>query len=213
MTWLRYAPRRVDLAVIGVDELSFRRRHNYVTVVVDNVRQRIVWVGEGKSSDMLGEFFKALDPERAKLLTHVTMNLFAAYRSSVSEYASQAELVFDSFHIQRLASDAVDAVRRGEVRAAEDAETARSLKGTRWAQQSGRPAVVVLSALTRAQARAASGSFGFGRTIRPHPATPISPCRSMPSTPPSRRSSWPRRCRTYVASTTARSSSSTAATR
>ncbi|MBA3504361.1 MAG: transposase, partial [Betaproteobacteria bacterium] len=102
-------------------------------MVVDPVRQRIVWVGEGKSSDTLGEFFKALGPERAKLLTHVTMDLSAAYRSSVSEHAPQAELVFDRFHIQRLASDAVDAVRRGEVRAAEDAETARSLKGTRWA--------------------------------------------------------------------------------
>ena len=35
-----------DLTVIGVDEFSFRRRHNYVTVVADHVRQRIVWVGE-----------------------------------------------------------------------------------------------------------------------------------------------------------------------
>jgi len=65
------------------------------------------------------------------------MDLSAAYRSSVSEHAPQAELVFDRFHIQRLASDAVDAVRRGEVRAAEDAETARSLKGTRWALLKG----------------------------------------------------------------------------
>lgn len=121
-----------DLTVIGVDELSFRRNHNYVTVVVDHVRQRIVWVGEGKSSATLAEFFKALGPERAKLLTHVTMDLSAAYRSSVSAHAPQAELVFDRFHIQRLASDAVDAVRRSEVRAAESTNDARALKGTRW---------------------------------------------------------------------------------
>jgi transposase len=122
-----------DLTVIGVDELSFRRNHNYVTVVVDHVRQRIVWVGEGKSSNTLAEFFKALGPERAKLLTHVTMDLSAAYRSSVTAHAPQAELVFDRFHIQRLASDAVDAVRRSEVRAAEETADAKSLKGTRWA--------------------------------------------------------------------------------
>lgn len=121
-----------DLTVIGVDELSFRRNHNYVTVVVDHVRQRIVWVGEGKSSTTLAEFFKALGPERAKLLTHVTMDLSAAYRSSVSAHAPQAELVFDRFHIQRLASDAVDAVRRSEVRAAESTNDAKALKGTRW---------------------------------------------------------------------------------
>lgn len=121
-----------DLSVIGVDELSFRRHHNYVTVVVDHLRQRIVWVGEGKSSDTLAEFFKALGPERAKLLTHVTMDLSAAYRSSVAKHAPQAELVFDRFHIQRLASDAVDAVRRSEVRAAESSDAAKALKGTRW---------------------------------------------------------------------------------
>jgi transposase len=122
-----------DLTVIGVDELSFRRHHNYITVVVDHVRQRIVWVGEGKSADTLAEFFKALGPERAKLLTHVTMDLSAAYRTSVAAHAPQAELVFDRFHIQRLASDALDAVRRAEVRAAEDTTEAKSLKGTRWA--------------------------------------------------------------------------------
>lgn len=122
-----------DLTVLGVDEVSFRRHHNYVTVVVDHVSKRIVWVGEGKSSDTLGEFFKALGPERAKLLTHVTMDLSAAFRSAVATHAPQAELVFDRFHIQRLASDALDAVRRSEVRAADDAQAAKSLKGTRWA--------------------------------------------------------------------------------
>jgi transposase len=129
----RLDPSRLDdLTGIGVDELSFRRHHNYVTVVVDHVRQRIVWVGEGKSSDTLAEFFKALGPERAKLLTHVTMDLSAAFRSSVTTHAPQAELVFDRFHIQRLASAAVDAVRREEVRGAENAAAAKSLKGTRW---------------------------------------------------------------------------------
>lgn len=122
-----------DLTIIGVDELSFRRNHNYVTVVVDHVSQRIVWVGEGKSSETLGKFFEALGKERAKLLTHVTMDLSNAYRSSVTTHAPQAELVFDRFHIQRLASDAVDAVRRAEVRTAPSTDAAKALKGTRWA--------------------------------------------------------------------------------
>ncbi|GMU63250.1 MAG: hypothetical protein AMXMBFR34_50130 [Myxococcaceae bacterium] len=104
-----------------------------MTVVVDHERQRIVWVGEGESSDTLGESFKALGPERAKLLTHVTMDLSAACRSSVTKHAPQAELVFDRFHIQRLASDAVDAVRRGEMRAAKSTDDAKALKGTHWA--------------------------------------------------------------------------------
>jgi transposase len=64
-------PERLDdLTVIGVDELSFRRNHEYVTVVVDHVRRCVVWVGEGKSADTLKAFFDELGPERtAKLPT------------------------------------------------------------------------------------------------------------------------------------------------
>lgn len=130
----RLDPARLDgLAVIGVDELSFRRRHNYVTVVVDHLRKRVVWVGEGKSSETLAKFFAALGPERAKALTHVTMDLSSAYRAAVTEYAPQAELVFDRFHIQRLASDAVDEVRRSEVRGLAGTAAGKRLKHSRWA--------------------------------------------------------------------------------
>lgn len=130
----RLDPTRLDdLSIIGIDELSFRRHHNYVTVVVDHLRKRIIWVGEGKSSETLGKFFAALGPERAKALTHVTMDLSAAYRSAVAEHAPQAELVFDRFHIQRLASDAVDAVRRDEVRGLAGTTEGKALKHLRWA--------------------------------------------------------------------------------
>lgn len=130
----RLDPTRLDdLTVIGVDELSFRRHHNYVTVIVDHLRKRIIWVGEGKGSETLGKFFDALGPERTKLLTHVTMDLSAAYRSSVTERAPQAELVFDRFHIQKLASEAVDAVRRDEVRGLAGTKEGKALKHLRWA--------------------------------------------------------------------------------
>ncbi len=68
----RLDPTRLDdLTIIGIDELSFRRHHNYVTVIVDHLRKRIIWVGEGKSSETLGKFFAALGPERrAKSPSH-----------------------------------------------------------------------------------------------------------------------------------------------
>ena len=52
-----------------MDELSFRRNHEYVTVVVDHARRCVVWVGEGKSADTLKAFFDELGPERAAKLT------------------------------------------------------------------------------------------------------------------------------------------------
>jgi transposase len=130
----RLDPKRLDeLTVIGVDELSFRRHHEYVTVVVDHSRRRVVWVGEGKSGDTLKKFFDELGPERAARLTQVTMDLSSGFIAAVDERAPQAEKVYDRFHVQRLASDAVDQVRRSEVRRAEEAEEAAALKHARWA--------------------------------------------------------------------------------
>jgi transposase len=122
-----------ELYVIGVDELSFRRHHEYVTVVVDQLKKRVVWVGEGKGEKTLLKFFDELGPERSQALTHVTMDLGAAYRSAVEARAPQAQKVFDRFHVQKLASEAVDIVRRQEVGLLGNAPEGRALKKSRWA--------------------------------------------------------------------------------
>ena len=121
-----------DLTVIGIDELSFRRNHNYVTVVVDHLRKRVVWIGEGKSAETLQQFFNLLGPERIRKLTHITVDMSAAFISAIDTHAPHVEKVFDRFHVQRLASIAVDEVRRAEVREAATSGEAKALKNTRW---------------------------------------------------------------------------------
>ena len=124
---------RLDgLRIIGVDELSYRRHHQYVTTVVDHERGIVVWAGEGKSADTLKAFFKALGPDRCAKLEAVTIDMSGAYIKAVSEASPQAQIIFDRFHVQRLAHDAVDEVRREEVRKAKAADKG-DLKGTRWA--------------------------------------------------------------------------------
>jgi transposase len=123
------------LRCIGVDELSYRRHHEYVTVVVDHRSGNVVWVGEGKSADTLKQFFAALGAERAALLEAVTIDLSGAYIKAVTEASPAALLVFDRFHVQRLAHEAVDEVRRSEARALSIAEDRRLLKGIRFALQ------------------------------------------------------------------------------
>jgi transposase len=130
----RLDPSRLEeLYVIGVDELSFRRHHEYVTVVVDPLKKRVVWVGEGKGEKTLQKFFDELGPERTQALTHVTMDLGAAYQAAVNARAPQAQKVFDRFHVQKLASEAVDTVRRQEVGLQGEAAEGRALKKSRWA--------------------------------------------------------------------------------
>jgi transposase len=120
------------LAQIGVDELSFRKHHSYVTVVIDHDNERVVWVRPGKSADTLGEFFKDLGPERCQKLESVTMDMSPAYIAAVKEAVPEVKVIFDRFHVQRLAHDALDEVRRAEVRASQSVEEGRALKRTRF---------------------------------------------------------------------------------
>lgn len=124
-----------DLEEIGIDELSYRKHHEYVTIVVDHRHNRIVWAHPGRSAATVGEFFKELGSERAMRLKRVSIDMSAAYEKAVREGAPSAEVVFDRFHVQRLVHDALDELRRAEVRAVVEPSSARALKRTRWALQ------------------------------------------------------------------------------
>lgn len=132
---LRPEERLDGLVDIGVDELSVRRHHKYITCVVDHIGNRIVWAGEGKNADALKAFFEQLGPERCAQLRVVTMDMSPAYRKAVSEACPQATQVLDRFHVQRLAHNALDEVRRAEVNTVTEPDEKRALKKTRWALQ------------------------------------------------------------------------------
>jgi transposase len=120
-----------DLVLIGVDELSYRRHHEYVTVVVDHVKQRVVWAAPGKNAATLDSFFDALGPARTAKLAGVTIDMSAAYTQAVTHQAPDAMIIYDRFHVQRLVQDALDEVRRSQMRVLEgDDRTA--IKKTRF---------------------------------------------------------------------------------
>lgn len=130
-------PHRLDgLRRIGVDEFSYRKRHRYITTVVDHETRRIVWAKEGKSSETLDTFFDELGEERAKQIEIVTIDMSAAFIKSIEAKAPTARIVYDLFHILKLASEAVDDVRRAMVRKLnelDDQEEAAAVKKSRFA--------------------------------------------------------------------------------
>jgi len=132
----RLDPDRLDgIRWIGVDEFGYRKRHRYLTLVVDHERRRVVWSVKGRGHEALGSFFDALGAERVAKLESATIDMAGGYIKALRERAPHVEIVFDRFHVQRLASDALDEVRRSLVRTEEDPETARAIKGTRYALQ------------------------------------------------------------------------------
>ena len=121
------------LRCIGIDEFSYRKRHRFVTVVVDHDRRQVIWASEGKSSDTLEGFFKELGVDRCFNIKEVTIDMSAAFRKAIDNWLPQAQIVYDRFHVQQLASAAVDEVRRQQVRESSSSEEAKVVKGTRFA--------------------------------------------------------------------------------
>jgi transposase len=126
------ASRLKDLRSIGVDEFSYRKRHRYITVVVDHEKRRVVWACEGHGAQALRRFFGELGAEGCARLATVTLDLAAGYAQAVREAAPNATISYDCFHVQGLASKAVDEVRRAEVREAESPEDKRAVKSSRF---------------------------------------------------------------------------------
>jgi transposase len=132
-------PRRLDgLLRIGVDEISWRKHHRYLTLVVDHDRAQVVWGAPGKDSATLDRFFDELGPERSARIQAVSMDLGPAYLKSVTAegHAPQAIVCADVFHLVKLVGDALDEVRRDlwqQLRRLPDDRYARDFKGARWA--------------------------------------------------------------------------------
>lgn len=118
--------------VIGVDEISIRKGHEYRIVVSDLEQERPIWVGgEGRKEADLDLFFEDLGRKRARRIELVVMDMWKPFHNSVRRNVPQARIIFDKFHILRHLSDAMDKVRRREY--SRVAGKARSyIKGQRY---------------------------------------------------------------------------------
>jgi transposase len=120
------------LVRIGIDEISYRRHHKYLTLVADHDTGHIVWGGDGRSGDTLGRFFDALGDDACQRIELVSLDMCTAYIAKLRERLPRTTLVFDPFHVVKLANLAVDEVRRAQVRALKGQAAARAVKKTRW---------------------------------------------------------------------------------
>jgi transposase len=127
-----------NLVNIGVDEISWRKHHKYLTLVTDHTRRKVVWGRAGKDTATLDAFFDDLGPDRSPGIQAVSMDMGPAYAKSVRapEHAPQAVICIDPFHAVKLVGDALDVERRkawNELRNGADPAAAKKYKGARWA--------------------------------------------------------------------------------
>ena len=104
---------RLDgLRRIGIDEISYKRGHRYLIVVVDHDTGRLVWAGPGRSDAALNVFFDVLGDDRAALLTHVSADMADWIARVVAKRAPNAVRCADPFHVVAWAIEALDVERR-----------------------------------------------------------------------------------------------------
>ena len=123
---------------IGIDEKAFRKGHNYITMLYDLERSTVEAISDGNDTESGNACFSQLSEEQLGSVEAIAMDMSAAYVKSAKQNIPLAEtkIVHDRFHIMKLASEAVDKVRRSEHRELQSHGDKR-LAGTRYLWLSG----------------------------------------------------------------------------
>lgn len=102
------------LLYIGIDELSRRKGHVYVTNVYDLDEKRLLWSGEGRSKETLEQFIAEHGQALQERVVAICCDMWQPYIDMIKAHFPNAVLVFDRFHITQHLNAAVDEVRREE---------------------------------------------------------------------------------------------------
>lgn len=113
---------------ISADERSARKGHRYVTMFCDADARRLLFATPGKDAATFAAFAADLAAHGgdAQAITDVSLDMGLAYQAGAREHCPTAVVSFDPFHVVALANEAMDQVRRAEVK------HEASLKGVRW---------------------------------------------------------------------------------
>ena len=120
-----------NLRLLLIDEKSVRKRHGYVTLVMNGATGELLHMAEGKKKASLQSFFDKLSDEQKKRIVAVAIDRNGAYYEVVREQLPEADIVFDKFHLIANYHGVIDEVRRAEWRKAR-AEDKAVIKGQRY---------------------------------------------------------------------------------
>jgi transposase len=120
------------LRVVGIDEVSYHKRHKYATLVYDLERSVVVWVGQGRGRATIDQFFDNQLSDYQKSQIHTgCCDMSEAYMGAIRAHCPNVRLVLDRFHVVKALNEAVDQVRKEQWREASGADR-KALKGLRW---------------------------------------------------------------------------------
>lgn len=115
---------------VGIDEKSFGKGHDYISVLTDIDGSRVLEVSEGRDETAADALWGALPEQQREQVEAVAMDMWQAFENSTAKQAPQADIVHDRFHVCKHLNEAVDQVRRTEHKALMK-EGDQTLKGTK----------------------------------------------------------------------------------
>ena len=116
---------------LAIDEIAVKKGHNYMTVVLDYDTGRVVWMGQGRQTATIDEFFEAMPAGVRESIEAVAIDMWEPYINAVKSWCPQADIVFDLFHVVKAFNKVIDDIRNEEFRKAR-ADLRELLKGSKY---------------------------------------------------------------------------------
>jgi transposase len=101
--------------VIGIDEISIKKGHNYRIVVSDLIRGRAIWFGgKDRSEKSMDMFYQWLGPKKIKKINLAVMDMWKPFENSARSNMPKGDILYDKFHVMQHLCDALDNIRKHE---------------------------------------------------------------------------------------------------
>jgi len=116
---------------LGIDEISEKKGHKYLTLVTDIQKRRVIWVGKNNNRKVLKEFFHWFGNKRTRRLKRLVIDMHDPFELEIRVHCPRAALIYDHFHVIKPLSFAIDNIRR-RLQSQLPPEGRRFLKNSRY---------------------------------------------------------------------------------
>jgi len=120
-----------NLTILAVDEVSVRKGHHYMTVVLNYLTGRVVWMGKGRKAETFMAFFKGMTDKQIEKLEAIAMDMWDPFIKAVKTKAPHVKIVFDLFHMVKEFNKVIDRVRIDEYNKASKSDK-KVIKGSKY---------------------------------------------------------------------------------
>ena len=108
---------KMDFSRLSLDEKSFKKGHEYVSVLSHPRSGFIIDVEEGRTKQSVTKLFnKSMTKQQQESVKTISLDMWKAYISTSKAELPNASIVHDRFHLVKYLNTAIDKVRRREVK-------------------------------------------------------------------------------------------------